>query len=217
MRAFGEVAKTGMEDRLGFPGQLDSAETGLYYNYFRDYEPGTGRYVQSDPIGLRDDTNVYTYVGNQATSFVDPNGLSRVSPRWPDPDYSDSCKVCDFSIEDIKDSVNRACEQAMKDIRNERLKNCIRERCAKGKVVCYREHKYCDEGDHEGNLGWYQRGTINQHGHAHICVNNHSEAGEIGQTAVHEWCHSCDPELSHGPRDPTLEVNLRWRRSGCPL
>jgi RHS repeat-associated protein len=38
---------------LRFPGQQYDAATGLHYNYFRDYEPGTGRYVESDPIGLR--------------------------------------------------------------------------------------------------------------------------------------------------------------------
>jgi RHS repeat-associated protein len=37
---------------LRFPGQQYDAATGLHYNYFRDYEPGTGRYVESDPIGL---------------------------------------------------------------------------------------------------------------------------------------------------------------------
>ena len=37
---------------LRFPGQYYDAETGLHYNYFRDYEPGTGRYVESDPIGF---------------------------------------------------------------------------------------------------------------------------------------------------------------------
>lgn len=35
---------------LRFPGQQYDAETGTHYNYFRDYEPGSGRYVQSDPL-----------------------------------------------------------------------------------------------------------------------------------------------------------------------
>ncbi len=37
---------------LRFPGQYYDAETGLHYNYFRDYDPTIGRYVESDPIGL---------------------------------------------------------------------------------------------------------------------------------------------------------------------
>ena len=39
---------------LRFPGQYYDLETGTHYNYFRDcYDPATGRYCQSDPIGLR--------------------------------------------------------------------------------------------------------------------------------------------------------------------
>jgi RHS repeat-associated protein len=37
---------------LRFPGQYFDAETGLFYNYFRDYDPQTGRYIQPDPLGV---------------------------------------------------------------------------------------------------------------------------------------------------------------------
>ncbi len=36
---------------LRMPGQYYDRESNLFYNYFRDYDPQTGRYVQSDPIG----------------------------------------------------------------------------------------------------------------------------------------------------------------------
>lgn len=64
---------------LRFPGQYFDSETGLHYNYFRDYDPATGRYVQSDPLGLKGGLNTYTYAGGDPIRFVDPFGLTKWS------------------------------------------------------------------------------------------------------------------------------------------
>ncbi|MEW8139734.1 MAG: RHS repeat-associated core domain-containing protein, partial [Candidatus Thiodiazotropha endolucinida] len=75
-RAFGELTtETGTwENRLRFPGQYYDQETNNYYNYFRDYDPSTGRYVQEDPIGLRGGYNTYIYVHDNPLRYIDPTG-----------------------------------------------------------------------------------------------------------------------------------------------
>ena len=60
---------------LRYPGQYYDEETGLHYNYFRDYDPVTGRYIQSDLIGLNGGLNTYAYVNGNPTVYVDPLGL----------------------------------------------------------------------------------------------------------------------------------------------
>lgn len=60
---------------LRFPGQYYMPETGLHYNYFRDYDPQTGRYLESDPIGLQGGSySTYSYVQSNPISLVDPTG-----------------------------------------------------------------------------------------------------------------------------------------------
>jgi len=63
--------------RLRFAGQYFDQEAGVHYNYFRDYDPVTGRYITADPIGLAGGLNLYAYVDGNSIRWTDPSGLSK--------------------------------------------------------------------------------------------------------------------------------------------
>jgi RHS repeat-associated protein len=66
---------------LRFPGQYFDAEIATNYNYFRDYDPSMGRYVESDPIGLDGGNNTYAYVAANPLVLIDPLGLCAPGAR----------------------------------------------------------------------------------------------------------------------------------------
>ncbi|MFS2042926.1 RHS repeat-associated core domain-containing protein [Stenotrophomonas geniculata] len=61
---------------LRFPGQQATDASGLFYNYFRDYDPASARYVESDPVGLNAGVSTYGYVISNPARFSDPLGLT---------------------------------------------------------------------------------------------------------------------------------------------
>jgi RHS repeat-associated protein len=75
---------------LRFAGQYFDAESGFSHNGFRDYVPTLGRYLESDPIGIYDNTgrinagmNTFLYAGSDPMRTVDPWGLC--NPTAYDP------------------------------------------------------------------------------------------------------------------------------------
>jgi len=70
---------------LRFPGQVFDGETGSHQNYFRDYDPALGRYIESDPIGLIGGLNLYAYVASNPLRFSDPMGWETPTAMGPPP------------------------------------------------------------------------------------------------------------------------------------
>lgn len=97
---FGEllpVATGGFTLNLRFPGQYFDAESGLHYNSHRSYEPATGRYLESDPTGLKGGISTYLYAMGQPTLLTDRLGLdpkdNRHLPYYPYGMFTDPAQV----------------------------------------------------------------------------------------------------------------------------
>ena len=74
--AFGNGSPSGAATvNLRMPGQFYDAESSLFYNWNRYYNPATGRYISSDPIGLEGGINTFLYAAASPVMMVDPEGL----------------------------------------------------------------------------------------------------------------------------------------------
>lgn len=76
----------GVEQNLRYQGQYLDRETGLHYNLHRYYDPDVGRFMVTDPIGLRGGLNLYSYAPNPL-KYADPLGLTPCAVRVMTPTY----------------------------------------------------------------------------------------------------------------------------------
>ena len=69
-----QIAGDAHDNPLRFPGQQADPFANLNYNYLRTYDPDTGRYLETDPLGLLGGLNLYNYADANPVQYVDPTG-----------------------------------------------------------------------------------------------------------------------------------------------
>ena len=79
-RPFGQadVTVNTVANNFRFPGQYEDEETGLHYNWHRYYDPGIGKYLRADPIGIQGGINLFAYVSNDPVGGIDTTGLKAI-------------------------------------------------------------------------------------------------------------------------------------------
>lgn len=174
--SFGNMTSTGsISQPYTYTGREYDSETGMYFYRARYYDPKVGRFVTKDPIGFDGgDYTLYVYVSNNPINKKDPTGLFSIE--------GNCCKKKD----EMKSSIQNACNALSSIITDPDLRKCIQKRCDKGTIICKNDCKSGVAGYNRWYFGLFPSSDIN------ICSNNLSNLMHlVGSVAIHEWAHSC--------------------------
>jgi RHS repeat-associated protein len=118
-----------IEFPLRFAGQYADSETGLHYNFYRDYRPDTASYIESDLIGLMGGLSTYVFVAASPLRYTDFFGLVRtcgtgkIGERFtPNMFYFPCCAEHDDCYDDCKNRPPR--ESCDREFANCTMRQC---------------------------------------------------------------------------------------------
>lgn len=188
---------------MRFPGQYADTETGINYNGYRDFSPDLGRYVESDPMGLRAGINTYRYTRDNPLSNSDPSGLLTRGPGISDSEWTQ----VQAAEARIRAELHRSCACSAKgpggcipcDLVDDLL-NALATVSVTGREIA----GSCGEG------GVFSRWVIL----TPDAFNNPAKCSCLASTLYHELLH--DVGLRHSPRaDPVNTAERQCKNNLC--
>ena len=153
-----------LEVTLRFPGQYWDGETQTHYNFNRDYLPGVGRYIQSDPVGLDAGINHFAYANANPLSYFDSRG-----------EYAQVClanpSACGAFLVSVPQLVGFACSAVIVSISTWMLSSSdgLSEEQEKQKIDERRHYKYMcerqpnpfDQGENKCKWAEWEKNRLN--------------------------------------------------------
>ena len=210
------ASSSGQKNPYFFTGRrvdyLNNDDLKLQYSRNRYYSNSLGRFYQHDPLGItprpqkpnvfgiigqyKDGMSLYEYVRSNPVMNVDPWGLL----EWI---KCDCCK----DIEAMKTSVKTACSQVDTTITDEKLRECIKKSCKKGKIICVMIKGKGPYGlPAPGNLGCLHRGKWwpcrKMFIYCPYFKNGKAGKASAGDTVIHEFAHGCGWNHGNGKGVP---------------
>lgn len=114
---FGNLTDTSIDNDgnlFGFAGKRKLIGINMYDFIFRSYNPSTGKFIQRDPKGFVDGSNLYSYVGNKPLTFIDPYGTTeRKEKNMNLPPVGDFTDVLGAGLSKISDFLKQGFDSEM--------------------------------------------------------------------------------------------------------